>query len=155
LLARQGWLSIGSPLAETFGRDLPRIAARSEVDAAQYDEPGGTEQVAKNTITQITDDIDGSAEAETVSFGFQGASYSIDLAPKNLDKLTRALAPFIEHATKNRGTASVSRTTPRKPGRTYDLVQLREWARKNKIAVPSRGRIPGAVVDQYLAAGGR
>jgi hypothetical protein len=115
--------------------------------------------MAKSTITHITDDIDGSAEAETVSFGFQGVSYSIDLAAKNLDKLTRALAPFIDHATKNRGTASISRkaTTKTAPtaGRGYDLVQLREWAGKNKIEVPSRGRIPGAVVDQYLAAGGR
>ena len=32
---------------------------------------------------------------------------------------------------------------------------LRDWAGKNKIQVPTRGRIPGSVVDQYLAAGGR
>jgi nucleoid-associated protein Lsr2 len=111
--------------------------------------------MAKSTITQVTDDIDGSADAETVRFAFQGASYSIDLAAKNLDKLTKALAPFIEHASKYRGTSA---STRRKPGakavRSYDLVQLREWAGKNKIQVPGRGRIPGSVVDQYLAAGG-
>ena len=112
--------------------------------------------MAKSTITQVTDDIDGSADAETVSFAFQGASYSIDLAAKNLDKLTKALAPFIEHASKTRGTsASSGRKTGAAAARSYDLVQLREWAGKNKVRVPSRGRIPGSVVDQYLAAGGR
>ena len=112
--------------------------------------------MAKSTITHITDDIDGSADAETVSFAFQGASYSIDLAAKNLEKLTKALAPFIEHATNSRNTTpSTGRKTGTKAPRSYDLVQLREWAGKNKIQVPSRGRIPGSVVDRYLAAGGR
>ena len=112
--------------------------------------------MAKSTITKVTDDIDGSADAETVSFAFRGATYSIDLAAKNLDKLTKALAPFIEHASKTRGTSSSSgRKTGAAAARSYDLVQLREWAGKNKVRVPSRGRIPGSVVDQYLAAGGR
>src|SRR4051794_17359362 len=112
--------------------------------------------MAKSTITQVTDDLDGSADAETVSFAFRGASYSIDLAAKNLDKLTKALAPFIEHASKNNGAStSTGRKTSAKAGRGYDLVRLREWAGKNKIQVPSRGRIPASVVDQYLATGGR
>ena len=46
-----------------------------------------------------------------------------------------------------------AKTNSRKRG--YDIVQLREWAGANKVAVPSRGRIPQAVVDQYKAAGGR
>ena len=113
--------------------------------------------MAKSTITTVTDDMDGSADATPVTFTFQGVSYSIDLAPKNLDKLTKSLAPFIEHATKSRGTSTSSGRQAKAPktGRGYDLIQLREWAGKNKINVPSRGRIPGAVVDQYLAAGGR
>jgi hypothetical protein len=111
--------------------------------------------MAKSTITTVTDDIDGSADATPVSFTFQGVSYAIDLAPKNLDKLTKSLAPFIEHTTKSRGPATSSGRRAPKTGRGYDLVQLREWAGKNKINVPSRGRIPGGVVDQYLAAGGR
>ena len=73
--------------------------------------------MAKSTITQITDDIDGSADAETVSFAFQGASYSIDLAAKNLDKLTKALAPFIEHASKTPRYFGVDRTQDGRQGR--------------------------------------
>src|SRR4051794_11230453 len=113
--------------------------------------------MAKSTITTVTDDIDGSVDATPVSFGFQGVSYAIDLAPRNLEKLSKSLAPFIDHATRTRGrnASSSGRKATAKSSRGYDLVQLREWAGKNKITVPSRGRIPSAVVDQYLAAGGR
>ena len=46
-------------------------------------------------------------------------------------------------------------TPVRGADRGYDLVQLREWAGKNKIALPKRGRIPAVVVAQYQAAGGK
>jgi hypothetical protein len=114
--------------------------------------------VAKNTITAVTDDIDGSPDAETVTFGFQGVAYSIDLGRKNLDKLTKALAPFIENATRQRGVARAAVGTGRaaaKVGRGYEISDLREWAGKNKISVPHRGRIPATVIEQYLAARGR
>ena len=44
----------------------------------------------------MTDDLDGSDDAETVSFGFGGVVYEIDLGQKNRAKLEKALAPFIE-----------------------------------------------------------
>lgn len=115
--------------------------------------------MAKNTITSVSDDIDGTPDAETVNFGFQGVAYSIDLAQKNLDKLTKALAPFIANATRQRGTTmSVVGGKGRakaKAERPYEISDLREWAGKNKVSVPQRGRIPASVVEQYLAAGGR
>jgi hypothetical protein len=123
--------------------------------------------MAKATITHITDDIDGTPDAATVTFGLMDVAYSIDLGQKNTDKLAKALAPFIKHATKRKGAVSRTRKAGVKPAattkpttkaakssRAYDLVQLREWAGKNKIKVPSRGRIPGAVVQQYQASGG-
>ena len=39
--------------------------------------------------------------------------------------------------------------------RGYDLAALRVWAAANQVAVPPRGRIPQAIVEQYTAAGGR
>jgi len=39
------------------------------------------------------------------------------------------------------------------PGR--DWAAIREWARANGIDVPSRGRVPAAVVAEYAAAHGR
>ena len=116
--------------------------------------------MAKSTITHVTDDIDGTADAQPVTFAFQGVAYSIDLGQKNLDKLTKALTPFIEHASRQRGAAlslvaPKSSRTKSKTGRGYEISELREWAGKNKLAIPQRGRIPAAVVEQYLAAGGR
>jgi hypothetical protein len=115
------------------------------------DDFGIVSAMAKQTITTITDDIDGGPEAETVTFGFQGVAYAIDLSPKNLDKLSKALKPFIDKATRQRGAAT--RSAPRRGERDYDLAQLREWAAKQKIALPQRGRIPTAVVQQYQASG--
>jgi len=112
--------------------------------------------MAKRVITTIVDDLSGEEGAETVSFAFLGVAYSIDLAPKNLDKLTRALQPFIDNATKVRGSSSPSsRPRSERGEREYDLVQLREWAGKNKVALPSRGRIPASIVEQYKAAASR
>jgi len=113
--------------------------------------------MAKTTVTSVSDDIDGTPDAETVTFGFQGVAYSIDLAQKNLDKLTKALAPFIAGATRQRGAAIsvVAGKSRAKADRPYEISDLREWAGKNKISVPQRGRIPAVVVEQYLAAVGR
>jgi hypothetical protein len=36
-----------------------------------------------------------------------------------------------------------------------DILQLREWAGANNVAVPTRGRIPNSVVEQYKQPGGR
>src|ERR1700712_1254585 len=110
--------------------------------------------MAKTITTTVSDDIDGSTDAQPVTFGFQGIAYAIDLGPKNLAKLEKALEPFIEHATRQRGTATKA-AKPTSTGRDYDLVALREWAGKQKIEVPQRGRVPGSVVAQYKAAGGR
>jgi hypothetical protein len=110
--------------------------------------------MAKTEI--ITDDIDGSPNAAPVTFALEGTTYTIDLAEKSLDKLRRALAPFIENAqTSQRAALATIKARNGRADRGYDLVALREWAGGNKIALPQRGRIPGAVIAQYRAAGGR
>ena len=43
----------------------------------------------------ITDDIDGSEEAQTVTFGLDGQTWLINLGKKNRDKFRRDLAPYI------------------------------------------------------------
>jgi hypothetical protein len=50
---------------------------------------------------------------------------------------------------------AVATTKRSKPTRDFDLAQLRAWAAENDVAVPARGRIPQAVVDQYKQTGGR
>jgi hypothetical protein len=109
--------------------------------------------MAKSVVTTVVDDIDGSSDASTITFGLDGVAYSIDLGAKNEKKLRDALAPFVAHATRQRGTTS--RGPARRNEREFDIASLRAWAAREGVAVPQRGRIPGAVVEQYRAAGGR
>jgi Lsr2 len=99
----------------------------------------------------ITDDLDGSEKAETVSFGFGGVNYEIDLGKKNRARLEQALAPFIE----------AGRRVPRggrRPGASRaggppaDRGAVRAWARAAGLKVSERGRISADVIRQYDAA---
>jgi hypothetical protein len=117
--------------------------------------------VAREVIEKLVDDVDGTEAVETVPFAIDGASYEIDLSKRNAAALRKALDPYIRAGRRNsraaagrrRPTASTKRGTATR--RDYDLAQLRELAAANGVEVPSRGRIPQAVVDQYKAAGGR
>jgi len=52
--------------------------------------------MAQRTIIELVDDLDGSKGAETVKFSLQSTSYEIELTPRNLKTLTKALQPYIE-----------------------------------------------------------
>jgi hypothetical protein len=110
--------------------------------------------VAKTTVTQITDDLDGSKDATEVAFSFDGVDYTIDLSKKNAAAMTKALKPYIDAATKVSGRGNRARRT--KTSRTTaprkDLAAVREWARGQGIDVSDRGRVPASVVEQYDAA---
>ena len=110
--------------------------------------------MAKQITTSVTDDLDGSANAQPIIFGLDGIAYSIDLSARNEKKLRDALQEYVTHASRDRSTGS-SKSTKTRGERDFDIVALREWAAKAKIVLPQRGRIPSAVVDQYRAAGGR
>lgn len=111
--------------------------------------------MAKNVVTTITDDLDGSADARTVTFGFEGVAYAIDLGPKNFDRLSKALAPYIERANRVDRQRMNNMRRNAKASATVDNAAVRKWAAANGIAISSRGRIPRAVVDQYRASTGR
>jgi hypothetical protein len=113
--------------------------------------------MAKTVIT--TDDIDGSANAETVEFSFDGANYVIDLTKKNRTALEKALKPYIDAAKRapSRGRPPTSGRIARRSSRrgpAVDLAAVRAWAAENGHVVSSRGRIAQSVVDAYKAATG-
>jgi hypothetical protein len=118
--------------------------------------------VAREMIEKLIDDLDGSDAAETVSFALDGASFEIDLSKKNAAAFRKSLDRYISAARRQGGSgptprrrASKSTSNRAKPKRDFDLAQLRDWAGANGVAVPSRGRIPQAIVEEYKAAGGR
>ena len=111
--------------------------------------------MAKQTIIHITDDIDGTKDAQEVSFSFQGTEYKIDLAKKNLAAFEKAVKPYVDAATKvSRGSSRSRRvtkpTSSKAPAR--NTAAIREWAKGAGIEVSARGRIPNSVVEQYEAA---
>jgi Lsr2 len=128
--------------------------------------------MAREVIEKLIDDLDGGEASETITFGLDGATYDIDLSKKNATAFRKSLERYVKAA--RRSTASprstraarstrATRSTARKSAsatngataaRDFDILQLREWAGANNVAVPSRGRIPNAVVEQYKQAGG-
>jgi len=110
--------------------------------------------LARTTIVQLTDDIDGSTAAETVSFAVDGRCYEIDLSAEHADNLRHSLAQFIAAARNTgRGNASVApgRVRPGRPA-AADSSAVRAWAKENGVPVSSRGRIPADVLAQYTSA---
>lgn len=114
--------------------------------------------MAKQTIIQMTDDLDGSEATQSIEFTVRGRSYTIDLNDANASDFDDALAPYIAAAQKARG-AQPSRSGGRRPSAPSqrassdaDPKQVRAWAEANGVAVSPRGRIKAEILAQYQAA---
>ena len=115
--------------------------------------------MAKQVVTLLTDDLDGSEADRTVEFGLDGVNYTIDLSEKNAGKLRKALEPYLSAGTRigrggvdrrsgarGRGSAAGGRTS------REQNQAIREWAGKNGYEVSERGRIPTSVVEAFEQA---
>lgn len=121
--------------------------------------------MAKATVEVLIDDLDGSEGAESVRLGWNGEWREIELSPKNMASLSRALDKYWDVARPVRGERQSSRrrrtgTSGRRRGAkskakaTRDPKQIRAWATDNGISVPARGRIPAAVERRFNEANG-
>jgi hypothetical protein len=116
--------------------------------------------MARELIVRLTDDLDGSAAVETISFGFRGVDYEIDLSRDNVAELERAFATWIEHSRKlpaggARAAVGGGRSGARSSRRgTEDLSAMRAWARENGYRVSDRGRISTEIREAFHAAQG-
>lgn len=108
--------------------------------------------MAQRVITQKVSDLSGvdiaDGEGKTVNFSVEGVEYQLDLTQKEFDKFNSAMDFYITHATrvggrKKSGAASKS---------DYDAKLVRAWAVEQGLDIPSRGRIPSELVEQYKAA---
>lgn len=106
--------------------------------------------MAEKRTVSLEDDLDGSPAAETLRFGLAGVEYEIDLNEQHAAVLREQLSPFVEHA-RRAGRASVG-PAGRSSANRQRTAAIRAWAREHGVAVNSRGRIPGGVIDQYQAA---
>ena len=108
--------------------------------------------MAQQTTVTLTDDIDGSRAAETVSFGLDGRVYEIDLSKKNAASLRKVLGEFTTSARRVRAGAKSTKATRHSAPSAVDAKAVREWAQAQGISVSARGRVPSDVVEKYHAA---
>lgn len=110
--------------------------------------------MAAKTLIQLIDDMDGGEAELTITFGYEGKTYEIDLSKKNADKLHKAINPFVENARRvgglRTGKPAAGKPSARNPRER--LVEIREWARANGHQISDRGRISGEITAAYEAA---
>jgi hypothetical protein len=109
--------------------------------------------VAQRTVVTMTDDVDGSPAAETVTFAVDGQAFEIDLTTEHAAELRAAFAPFVSAGRRLGGTGRRAVVRPVKVATGYSAPAVRAWAAAHHIEIPARGRIPAAVLEKYRAAG--
>ena len=131
--------------------------------------------MAKTLIVQLTCDrckaekgenVDG---AETVTFGFDGYDYSLDLCKEHAEDFHNSMQGLIgwssdrtrsgggrrrrSGSSDDAGSAGGSSTSARSSADRERLKAIREWARQNgHTNLGDRGRVPQAIIAAYDAA---
>lgn len=114
--------------------------------------------MAKRTVVELTDDLDGSEAHETVRFGLDGDDLEIDLSEGHAAEMRELMAPYVA-ASRRAGGGRASATVRRPAGKPsssgdVDPKAVRAWAEANGIEVNARGRLKSDVIEQYRAAQG-
>lgn len=127
--------------------------------------------MARQTIIEILDDLDGSPAESSVTFGVDGAMYEIDLSAANHERFVAAMAPYVAVAQMvgksggiRAGVARVSRRVAAQGAMSADLrkelnTSIRSWfnglteAERTALELPAslsdRGRIPEDIRQSY------
>jgi hypothetical protein len=134
----------------------PMAADRLTVHFVRYDACCSGEEpiflMARETITRLVDDLDGSAASRTVRFSWQGVSYEIDMSDEHTREFDRAVEPYVQAARRVTGAARKSAGRRGQASRELNLAAVRSWAAQNGHRVAERGRIPRQVLDAFQAA---
>ncbi len=116
--------------------------------------------MARKVEVELFDDIDDSKADETVKFGVDGTNYEIDLNAEHAEELRASLAKFVLSARRVRrdGVTTTARrgraVAPARSDRAQNQA-IRDWAKRKKIKLADRGRIPANIVEQYQAEAGQ
>lgn len=96
----------------------------------------------------IVDDLDGTSPATTTEIVLDGEKYIVDLSKKHKSDLRKALKRYLDAAEQAK-KPSAARMPVNPDERKAQVAEIRQWATKHNIAVPSRGRLPRNIVEQY------
>jgi hypothetical protein len=114
--------------------------------------------MANRVIHQLVDDLDGSVippgTGERLTFALRGKEYYLDLSDANVERLNKAVQPFIDAAvtaTKSR-RLSTGASIRQPPGLGDRAAVIRAWARDHGHDVSIRGRISQEIVAAFELA---
>src|SRR3954469_22734801 len=112
----------------------------------------GSRKMAQRVRVVLSDDIEGSEGAETVSFSYNGVDYELDLSAKNVKKFHDNLQFYADHGRRVGGRARRSSDGSKTTRVRSDNATIRAWAKANGVDVSARGRISSSVREQFEAA---
>lgn len=104
------------------------------------------------TVESFTDDLDGTAAVETVSFSIDGVSYEIDLNRRNAKKIRADLGAWVQLGRKPVRVARRGARKRKSADAPSESAAVRAWAAENGVTVSARGRIPADILTQYRAS---
>lgn len=119
----------------------------------------------ETVLVELTDDLDGSPAAETISFAFDGKAYEIDLSKRNAAAFRRALRPYVDAGRSARRTGRLAKGASsgrdsRAAAKTLfstlsddEKARFRTWAVRRKLTTRSARRIADSAVQAWIDAG--
>lgn len=111
--------------------------------------------MGKKTSVESIDYLDGTTADETVEFGIDGETYSIELSSANAESLRRIVQGWADLGRRvdPRQRRHLTPVDPwRKQVSGQERVQIREWCHANGYHVGSRGPLPFEAVDAFRTA---
>jgi hypothetical protein len=106
-------------------------------------------ELVRRTQIVLEDDLNGGPAEETLTFGVEGTWYEIDLNSKNADTLRQVLSTYVSAGRRMGQVAGQERPRVRA---TSNTKVVRDWASAQGLPVPSRGRLPRAVIEAFDSA---
>ena len=111
--------------------------------------------MAKQTVVQLVDDVDGKAltDAVTIRFGIDGKSYEFDTSSTHAKEFHKIVDKYVEVSRRvsavgrTKAAVAVGGSRPKE-----QTAAIRDWARRNGYDVNERGRIPGEIIAAFEAA---
>lgn len=117
--------------------------------------------MAREVIIRIRDDFDATALADkTVSFGYDGTSYEIDLTAANADEFDAVMARYIgagrvvvadKPTSRRKRASSGPRLLKAAPENVQQRRRIREWAIETGYHVNAKGLIATDIIKAYAA----
>jgi hypothetical protein len=110
--------------------------------------------MAQRVQILLTCDLDENTdEVETVTFGFDGHSYALELCADHRQEFADFMAGHVA-AARTDGNASFRKASRPAAEAKGDLNEMRDWAKANGYRVAERGRVSKEVREAYAVAHG-